>query len=85
MLKNDYTLTALLNNWTAPLGALAILMGGAVWLTTLHSIATRNSEEISELKLEFYQSKTEINLRLSDLDKRLGRIEGKLDLLIDRK
>lgn len=85
MKPGPYTLTQLLNNWTAPLAALTVLMGGVVWLTSLHGIAHQNKESIQELRVEFDRSKTEIALRLNDLDKRLGRIEGKLDLLIDKR
>lgn len=83
--KDPYTVINMLNNWTAPLGALAVLMGGVVWLTTLHSMAMHNRDAIQELRIEFDKSKAEISIRLNDLDQRLGRIEGKLDMLIDRK
>lgn len=83
--ENPFTVPKILDNWSEPIGAIAVLMGAVAWLTTLHSLATQNREAIVEIRQELDQTKTEISLRINDVDQRLGRIEGKLDMLIDMK
>tara|TARA_R110000796_G_scaffold252618_2_gene388746 strand:+ start:8657 stop:8917 length:261 start_codon:yes stop_codon:yes gene_type:complete len=85
MNSKNPTISEALNKWTGPLAALSVLIGGVVWLTTLHSISEQNSKDITELRVSLDQTKTKIYARLNDLDTRLGRIEGKIDMLIDAK
>ncbi len=84
-MDNQSTLIDALNRWTGPLAALSVLIGGVVWLTTLHSISAQNTIDIAEMRKSFNQSKTKVHARLNDLDSRLARIEGKIDMLIDKR
>ena len=79
------TIAAALNKWTAPLAALSVIVGGVIWLTTLHHIATQNQIAIANLRLSFNQTKNKIYPRLNNLDERLARIEGKLDYLVENR
>jgi hypothetical protein len=83
MTRHGSTISDFLNKWTGPLGALAILIGGVAWLTELHSIAKDNREQIAIIRMDFDNSKDKIELRLNDLEKRLARIEGKIDMLVE--
>lgn len=86
MTNKELNLLTLLTKWTAPLAALTALFGGIAWLTSLHNIAQTNEREISFLKKDFDQFRTGIYLKISTLDERMARIEGKLDIVInDRK
>jgi hypothetical protein len=77
---HETNLLKLLNRWSAPLAALVIIMGGAVWLTTLHFISSDNKEKIQSLRLDHSNADT----RLLDIADRLARIETKLDLLLNQ-
>lgn len=72
-----------MNRWTGPLGVLSILVGGVVWLNDIHGISEENRKDISEIVQKSDVSKSKIYSRLNDLDTRLGRIEGKLDMIIN--
>lgn len=85
MTRSSPTISEVLNRWTGPLGMLSVLVGGVVWLTTLHGLSEQNARDIAELRATFDQNKNHIDGRLNDLDTRLGRIEGKLDMLIDNR
>lgn len=84
-MSKNLTITDAINKWTAPLGAFSILIGGVVWLTSLHSIATQNQKNIQEIRQDFDNTKTKIYNRLNNLDERLARMEGKIDMLIESK
>jgi predicted type IV restriction endonuclease len=74
-----------LNKWSAPLGAMSILIGGVVWLTELHSIAKDNHDQILSIQMDLDNSKDKIEVRLNDLEERLARIEGKIDMLVEHR
>lgn len=77
------SLFKMLDRWTAPLGALAAIIGGVIWLTTLHGIAEQNQKDIAEIRETQKAHKMKIYSRLQNLDERLARMEGKLDMIIN--
>ena len=77
------SLFKMLDKWTAPLGALAVIIGGVIWLTTLHGLAEQNQKDIAEIRDVQRTNKMKIYGRLQNLDERLARMEGKLDMIIE--
>ena len=66
---------------TAAAVVIAAMAGGIVWLSEIRSIAKNNQDSIETMEYaEIRQWKT-----LGDLNLRLSRIEGKLDLLLQSK
>jgi hypothetical protein len=78
------SLIKLLDKWTGPLGALTVIIGGVIWLTTLHSLTQQNQRKINDIKDELDTSKSMIFSRLQNLDERLARMEGKIDMIVER-
>lgn len=79
------TLGTIFEKLTAPLAILSAFVGGIVWLTSLNDIAKRNEKDIAVLKVEFRQFEGNVYKRLSRLDEKLARIDGKLDIIVSRK
>jgi len=70
--------------------AIAVLVGGILWLTEIRSIAAQNSREIlkiedtlDKLNRENFILKQRLFDRINSQDKRLARIEGKLEVIYD--
>lgn len=57
-------------------GSAVVLVGAILWLTTVFAQVRHNGSEISELKDDV---KTYLNT-VQTIDRRLSRIEGKLDI-----
>ncbi len=72
-----------LERWAASIGALAIILGGVVWLTTLFNLSADNQQKIQDLRVEFNQADGHASTRLSSIEDRLARIETKVDLLLE--
>lgn len=63
------------------LGLIAALGGFIGWLTNINHIAHSNSRQIEEIKQEVKDNKTVF----LTIEKRLGTIEGKLDIMLREK
>ena len=74
---------------TYSIGALAIFVGGIVWLTEIHLTTASSAEsiqkaqvEITALRYQIVNDKAELQSKifekLQDIDKRLSRIEGQI-------
>ncbi len=85
MANKPLTIGTLFEKLTAPLAIISAFVGGVVWLTSLNDIAKRNEKDIAILKAEFRQFEGNMYKRLSRLDEKLARIEGKLDIIVNRK
>lgn len=79
------TIGVLFERLTAPLTVVGAFVGGIVWLTSLNDIAKRNEKDIAILKAEFRTFEGNVYDRLSKLDEKLARIEGKLDIIVDQR
>lgn len=62
-------------NTTVNLTVVSALVGGILWLTTIHSIATKASDDIVDMKSE----REEIRKDIVEIKQSLARIEGKLE------
>lgn len=62
-------------NTTVNLTVVSALVGGVLWLTTIHSIATRASDDITDLKVE----RDSLRKDIAEIKQSLARIEGKLE------
>jgi hypothetical protein len=66
------------------LAALAIILPPAIWgVVTITSINSR-FEAHMDVSHPTSVPRTEFNLRIQEVDRRLSRIEGKLDVLVEK-
>lgn len=69
----------LLGKWSTPFALATAISGGAAWLTT-----TRNDVQYLASQIETIQEDIDtLNERANDKDRRLSRMEAKIDMLID--
>ena len=84
------SLLKLLDRWAGPLVTLGTIIGGVIWLTTLHGIAEENQKDIQELRDIHRTYRAKVYTRLNNLDEKLakigasmGRLEGKIDMIVE--
>lgn len=77
-------------NTMVPVSLVIIIIGGSVWLGTQYSLAKNNADQIVKIHSDIEgieesrnQRRTQLWNRINDQGKRLSRIEGKLDILIE--
>jgi enamine deaminase RidA (YjgF/YER057c/UK114 family) len=61
-----------------PVSLLTVVMGGVFWLSSMYAKTNANAEAIVEIKDQTRQDR-------EHLDRRLNRIEAKLDRVIERR
>jgi hypothetical protein len=74
-------LSVLTENTLVPISLVIVFIGGVVWLTRLHSLATRNEVALFELANRV----TGVERENNQIIERLAKIETKIDILIERK
>jgi hypothetical protein len=62
-------------NTTVNLTVLGAFLGGVLWLTAIHSIASKAADDILDLKTE----RSELRKDIAEMKQALARIEGKLE------
>jgi len=79
-----------LGRWADPLATVAIFIGVVSWFIASYSQIEGNQdslkslkEEVRILRSETHDTDHKIEDKILDQSKRLGRIEGKLDIIID--
>lgn len=84
------SLNTYLGKWADPLATLGIIIGIVSWVFTSYNKIENNSQSIesinsdfSEYKLLSNESVGEIHEKVSDQGEKLGKIEGKLDMIIN--
>lgn len=63
-----------------PVGFLIVLIGGAVWLTSLFGLASSNKEMIDDLRVDLAQVQSDN----SKIFEQIAGINAKLDFLIEQ-
>ena len=73
-----------------PLSVVAVILvtvvGGVLWLSEIRALAIRNSERINVIEASIEATRNyraEIWRSVTDQEKRLGRIEGKIDTIVE--
>lgn len=94
MNADSRTQTRITQETLLPMGlvitAIIVLVGGILWLTEIRSLAAQNSREIMKIEKTLDQLNNEHLIlkqrlfdRINSQDKRLARIEGKLEVIYD--
>lgn len=82
-------LTTITEATLLPISLVIAMLGGAAWLTKMYSIAADNKlqiaaiyEDLDEVEASRNFRRSQLWDRINDQDKRLARIEGKIDILL---
>lgn len=66
-------------NFLVPLSVVGVVAGGIMWLTSLHANVSDTAERMDHMDTASLTMQTKIYDELKELNRRLSRIEGKID------
>jgi hypothetical protein len=65
-----------------PLGLVLVIVAAGIHFTSVRALAAQNEKAITEMKADDQYLRERLFDRITDLDRRLSKIEGKLDRLL---
>ena len=74
--EDHLTIKAITSGTMIPISFLIVLCGALLWLSTIHANLTHASADILVIKNQIRE--------VADIDKRLSRIEGQLDIILNK-
>lgn len=77
MTQNKFDLNTMI-----PISILGVVIGGSVWLGTMHSSITAATINIRSINSEIAKYRIAIFENQRQLESRLSKIEGKIDFLV---
>ena len=63
-----------------PISLVIVIIGGVVWLTQIYALANSNKTSVVEIKDRQESVYNRLDSNLNSIDRRLSRIEGKLNI-----